>query len=263
MKRTILVFPILVLALATLACQVAIPRSVQGSGNASSEVRQVSDFNTIALEGMGDVFITVGETESLTIQADDNLLPLLTSKVQNGTLKLGIVSGANIHPVGPITFNVTVKELNSITLAGSGNFYVDPFETDRMTVTIAGSGDINLKGLALNDFKATIAGSGNVYVDEITAENVDSTISGSGDIRLVGEAPTQKLGIYGSGDYLAGDLQTKVSDITIAGSGNVTVWSTDQLTIVINGSGDINYYGKPSVDKSGAGSGDLKSLGEK
>ena len=263
MKRTILVFPILLLALATLACQVSIPRSVQGSGDASSEVREVNGFNVIVLEGMGDVFVTVGETESLTIQADDNLLPLLTARVQNGTLRLGIVSGANIHPIRPITFNVTVKELNSITVAGSGNFYVDPLEADRMTVTIAGSGDINLEGLALNDFKATISGSGNVYVDEIAAKNVDSTISGSGNIRLVGEAPTQKLGVYGSSDYLAGDLQTKVSDITIAGSGNVTVWATDQLTALVNGSGDINYYGKPSIDKSGSGSGKLKSLGEK
>lgn len=266
MKRITLIVPIVLLILASIACQGTIPNlpsTVRGSGIASTEVREVSDFSAISLKSMGDVYITIGKTESLSIQADDNLLPLLTTEVQGGVLELGTVRNKNINPTEPIVYNITVKELNNITLAGSGNFYVDSFETDQMTITLAGSGDINLDSLDTPELKATIAGSGNIFVDELTTENVDATISGSGNIRLAGEAPTQRLNIFGSGDYLAGDFQTETTSITIAGSGNVTIWVTEQLTTSINGSGDIKYYGKPSISQSGSGSGNLIALGSK
>ena len=98
MKRTILIFPLLALALATLACQVAIPNTVRGSGDLSTDARDVSGFDAIVLESMGDVNVTIGKTEKLTIEAEDNLLPFLTSKVKNGVLTLGTTPGRNINP---------------------------------------------------------------------------------------------------------------------------------------------------------------------
>ena len=54
---------------------------VGGSGKVETETRQVSGFTAIDLTGTGEVTIEQGETESLTIEADDNVLPALTSKV--------------------------------------------------------------------------------------------------------------------------------------------------------------------------------------
>jgi len=263
MKRVFLFFPLIVLILVSLACQVAIPNTVTGSGTVDTETREVSDFDGISLENMGDVYITVGNTEKLTIEAEDNLLPLLTSEVENGTLKLDVVSGRNINPTKPITYNITVKDLKDITLAGSGAIYSAPLAADKMAVVLAGSGNINLEEVTSTDFNVTIAGSGNIHVDKITAERVDATISGSGDIRIAGEAPRQNLDVFGSGSYLAGDLQTDTTDVNIAGSGNVTVWVMEHLNATVNGSGDISYYGRPTIDHTDNGSGSLRSLGEK
>ena len=263
MKRVFLFFPLIILILVSLACQVAIPYMVTGSGIVDSEAREVRDFDAVSLENMGNVYITVGNTEKLTIEAEDNLLPLLTSEVKNGTLKLDVVRGRNIDPTKPITYNLTVKNLKDITLAGSGNIYSAPLEANKMTVILAGSGNINLEEVTSADFNVTIAGSGNIHVDEIVSENVDAAINGSGDIHIAGEAPKQDLGVFGSGSYLAGDLQTETMNIDIAGSGNVTVWVTEHLSATVNGSGNISYYGRPTIDHIDNGSGTLRSLGEK
>ena len=263
MKRKILIFPIVALVLASLACQVAIPNMVRGSGDLTTETRNVSNFDAIVLENMGDVFITVGNTEKLTIEAEDNLLQYLTSEVENGVLTLGTTPGRNLNPTRSIVYNVTVKELNNITLAGSGSFNVEPLDVDQMAVLLAGSGNIKLEKLDASDIEVTIAGSGNISVDEVTAESIDATVSGSGDIRMAGEAPVQKLAVAGSGNYLAGDLLSEITTVDIAGSGNATVWVMEELTVSINGSGNIRYYGKPTIDLTGNGSGDMNSLGEK
>ena len=263
MKRVSLFSPLIILTLVSLACQVAIPTIVNGSGILDTETRDVSNFDAISLENMGDVYIEVGNTERLTIEAEDNLLPLLTSEVKNGVLKLDVVRGRNIDPTKPITYNITVKDLENITLAGSGVIYSAPLEADRMTVMLAGSGNIELEEVTSTDFKVTIAGSGNITVDEIVTESVDATINGSGDIQIAGVAPKQKLDVFGSGSYLAGDLQADTIDINIAGSGSVTVWVMEHMNATVNGSGNISYYGRPTIDHTDNGSGTLRSLGEK
>jgi hypothetical protein len=263
MKRVFLFFPLIVLALVSLACQVAIPNVVTGSGTLDTETREVSNFDAISLENMGDVYITIGDSEGLTVEAEDNLLPLLTSEVENGTLKLDVVRGRNIDPTKPITYNLTVKELSSITLAGSGNINSVPLRADRMTVMLAGSGNIQLEGVTTTDFSVNIAGSGNFRLDEIISEHIDASINGSGDIQIAGESTSQALDINGSGNYLAGDLQSERIDIKINGSGDVTVWVMEHMNASVNGSGNISYYGRPTINHTDNGSGILRSLGEK
>jgi len=263
MKRVFLFFPLIVLTLVSLACQVAIPNIVNGSGTVDTETRDVSNFDAISLENMGNVYITVGDTEKLTIEAESNLLPLLTSEVENGTLKLDVVRGRNINPTKAITYNITVKDLKDITLAGSGNIDSVPLEADKMTVMLAGSGNINLEEVTSTNFNVTIAGSGNINVDQIVSERIDASINGSGDIHIAGETQKQALEVNGSGSYLAGDLQTDTMNIYINGSGSVTTWVMEHLNASVNGSGNISYYGRPTINHTDNGSGTLRSLGEK
>src|SRR5262249_23160665 len=62
---------------------------VVGSGRVASEARQVRNFDEVALTGSGTLTVTQTGEESLTIQADDNILPLLTSDVVGRRLTLG------------------------------------------------------------------------------------------------------------------------------------------------------------------------------
>ena len=263
MRRVLFFVPLIVLTLVSLACQVAIPGVVTGSSKVVSEVREVSNFDAITLESQGNVYITVGNTESLTIEAEENLLPLLTSDVENGVLRLGVVRGRDINPTKPITYNVTVKSLKNITLAGSGNMYSDPLETDEMKILLAGSGDIEVKGLSGKDLSINLAGSGNITINQVALITVDASINGSGDIRLDGKADKQTISVSGSGKYFAGDLETASADISISGSGGATLWAKEALDILVNGSGNVSYYGRPTINQSGNGSGDLSSLGDK
>ena len=48
--------------------------TITGSGNVVTENRPVSGFDGVSHTGIGRVIITQGEEESLTIEADDNIL---------------------------------------------------------------------------------------------------------------------------------------------------------------------------------------------
>ena len=187
-----------------------------GSGNVVSESRTVSGFTKIDLSGAGDVIIEQNGTEALTIEAEDNLIPKLTSEVVNGTLRLGEKSNLTIHLTKPVTYRVSMKDISGLMISGSG------------TVTAS----------------------------TITAPSLAVDLSGSGKITVGGTVEQQDLKISGSGEYQAKDLQTKIASVEISGSGNATVTVNDKLDAQISGSGQLTYYGNPpQVTQEVSGSG--------
>ncbi len=263
MKHYPKLFFIVLFLLPALACSTLIPNSVQGSGKIIKQTVNVSNFDSVSLEGSGNVYVTQGKTESLTIEADDNILPLLDTRVSGSELILGTKPGQNINPSKPIVYRLTVKDLNGISLKGSGNFDVGPAQSKDMKVSLFGSGDINMKGLDADSLAINLSGSGNITIGKIATTKIDTNIFGSGNVNLDGKADSQTIAVSGSGNYVAGDLEAASADVTIPGSSDVTVWVKDTLKAHISGSGNVKYYGSPTIDQSGAGSGKLIPLGEK
>ncbi len=218
-------------------------RSVRGSGNLVSEERPVSGIERIALYGIGEVEVTLGDSESLVVEAEENLLEYLETDVDNGVLELRTRNLINLQPRRDIRYLVTVQSVEGLEIFGSGNITLDRADSTAMRLLIAGSGDIK--------------------IGELRADSLDITIPGSGDIRLSGEVGRQTINVAGSGKYHADDLLSQSAEIRVAGSGDMTLWVVEDLTVRILGSGDVRYYGEPSVSQTILGSGNIVSLGQK
>ena len=246
-KRIIPLMAVIVLvAMALSSCVVPFRGVVRGSGNIITETRQVSDFNKVQLDGAGTLTIVKDDSESLQIEADDNILPVLTSDVTGNTLVLGIEENwwqKAVIPTQAINYVLTVTDLSDITINGTADLYLDGFETDSLTIEINGAGSITVSDLTANDFEVEINGTAN------------SELSGAvGDLSIK---------VNGMGNVKAGDLQASTADIEINGLGNGTIWVTDSLSVSISGGGDLSYYGFPTVSQDISGAGDITSLGEK
>jgi hypothetical protein len=259
-KMILLALPGLILVL--MACQLVNISSINGSGKAASESRPVSGFNRISLRGTGDLTITQGDEEALTVEADDNILPYIKTEVRNGELILQIKEGVSINPRTPIRYTLKAKDLNLIAISGSGKVMADALKTQDFSTAISGNGNMHFGNLDAQDVAMDISGSGKMIVDQLKAQTVESKISGSGDFDLTGEVTKQSLNISGSGNYLGGDLKSSEAQVRISGSGDVVVWVEDALNMSTGGSGKVSYYGSPKVEQSVSGSGTIKSLGE-
>ena len=77
-KRILLVLLLLGTIFVVTACGATI---IKGSGNLITETRQVSNFDSIDLSGSGEVIVTQGGSESLTIETDDNVMEHVKAEV--------------------------------------------------------------------------------------------------------------------------------------------------------------------------------------
>jgi len=217
---------------------------VRGSGVVATDNRTVSGFSGIVLNGSGDATITQGDTESLKIEADDNILPLITSEVIGGKLVLGFKNNTSISTVLPVRFTITVKDLTSLELNGSGNANVGNLTTSTQAVTLRGSGDVKLSLLQASQLTVDGNGSGNI------------NISG-------GKVNSQAVRIFGSGSFNAPDLESQTASVSILGSGGAEIWAKTSLDVSIAGSGNVAYYGSPTVTQKITGSGNVSGRGSK
>jgi hypothetical protein len=218
----------------------------RGSGNVATETRDVSGFTGVQLAWVGDVDIRQGDSEGLTITAEDNLLPLITTVVENGKLVIAIKEGTRdnaVIPTRPVKFELSVRQLEEIELSGAGNISTEKLEGDELDLTLSGAGNVDLKGLALS--------------------GLDVSSSGAGNLNLAGEAPRQAVTLSGLGNHDAGDLRSADVSVTLSGAGNATVWAEETLDAEISGAGSIRYYGEPKVSQSVSGLGSVSSLGSK
>ena len=95
---------------------------------------------------------------------------------------------------------VTIDQLDqpalALTVSGSGHVQASG-TVERMTVTIRGSGDIQLADVAMKRLTTKIAGSGNL--EAAPKEEADITIAGSGNVRLLSRPVSLNTKIAGSG----------------------------------------------------------------
>ncbi|NHZ72242.1 MAG: DUF2807 domain-containing protein [Aquificales bacterium] len=239
-KRFTLVFILLLVTLIVSACGF---RTVRGSGTLITESRNVSNFDHVELSGSGNVIVTQGEAESLTVETDDNIMQYINTGVRDGTLYMGFDEQISSVSFTQLTFTLTVKELVDVTTSGSWDVTVASLDTNRLDVNVDGSGDVT--------------------IDALTTEIVGVRIDGSSKVDVAGGTTRQDIIIDGSGEYRAGDLYSETADIIISGSGEATVWVTESLAVDASGSSNISYYGSPSVSSSITGSGQVERLGDK
>ncbi|MET0982940.1 MAG: head GIN domain-containing protein [Telluria sp.] len=215
---------------------------VQGSGRIVKQERRVGNFNGLSLAVPGHVELRIGSTEGVTIEADDNVLPLLETVVEDGTLEIRPARRNLNFRSKSIRVVVQARSIERLALGGSGSIDADPLRARRLQVEIGGSGSVNLKGVESESLVVALGGSGDLKAGAGTVGTVSVSIGGSGDVDL-------------------GRVQATSARVSVGGSGEATVWPRNELSVSIAGSGDVNYYGDPKISKSTVGSGDVRRVG--
>lgn len=249
MKARIIFSTLLVLSLTLTSCSVlsnAGVKVITPSNVTTSENRDVSGFSAIEFSTFGKVNIIQGDKESLNISGPDNLVPEVSTTVNNGTLVIKTTNNISIPTLNSenlMTFTIVVKELTSLNVSGFGDVQIETLTTPSMIIDMSGAGKI--------------------MQNQISTPKLSINLSGAGNIDVTGEAAQATLDISGAGSINAPDLKIQTANISISGLGGATLWVTDQLTGNISGAGSVSYYGNPQTNTNSTGLGKFNSLGNK
>jgi hypothetical protein len=193
-------------------------RSTPEPNGKTKESRNVSDFEEVELRGIGNLTIEQTGSESLTIEAEEDVIPKLTTRVVNDRLIIASKPNTTIQTTEPINYKLTVKNLSTLEVLGSANVEGEDIKTDRLAVIIRGAGNV----------------------------------------KTTGEADEQQITMSGSGTYQAQNLKSKEVKILVAGAGSAIVRVSEELDAEISGVGSVEYIGDPTVRQDVIGAGQVR-----
>ena len=219
------------------AVTVSQAQKLKGEGPLVEQDLRVENFDGIALNFSGDVFITQGDRFEVRAQGQQNLIDDLNLNVEDGIWKIKFKS-KSVNYKSKFHVYITMPTLTYAKVHGSGSITSKgKFRNlDRLEAGVHGSGDLDL----------------DIEVDALTVK-----VTGSGDARLSGTANAANVNLTGSGDYDGYNLHTKNCEAKLTGSGDIEVYASDFLLAEVVGSGDIDYKGSPQVKAKVRGSGDI------
>lgn len=215
--------------------------TVAGSGNVQKQVRALSGYDEVSIAVPGRIELIQDNTESVSVEADDNLQTQIETVVEGRDLKIqplyrhARLDGRHMHIV------IHLKDLKRLDLGGRG--------------------DVNASALHASRLSVNLGGSGSVTFGDLRADKLSVALGGSGSLHATGSVDKMDAAIGGSGRIDAGQLKARSVDISIGGSGRLTVAAHDELDVTIAGSGDIGYYGDPRLSQTTFGSGHVHRLG--
>ncbi len=228
------------LTLMMLSCQMVshIGPGVQGNGNVQSEERVLSDFNKIEVSNGIDLFLSQGDTEGLTVQADENLLKLIKTEVIGGTLR--IFTEKSIRSAASRKVKLSFINLEALT-ASSGS--------DVLSNTL----------LALDDLKVNASSGADINL-ELSAQHIVARSSSGSDIYLSGTTQSLEAEASSGSSVKAKEL-TAVNGSADASSGaDVSINVSGTLHANASSGGDVTYYGSPkSIHKNKSSGGRVRS----
>jgi hypothetical protein len=248
---------------------------IMGNGEFTEETRQVPKFNQVYSEGSFNIFYAHGDSTSVKIDCESNLLPYIETSVFNEKLDVKFASHISVSTHKDIDIYITSPAIEKIHLEGSGNIEADSLTGKDMEIELSGSGHIysNFYGHYLktsvsgsgnieiygecDTLETSISGSGTIDLEAPHCSYTTLTISGSGKAELKGSSEEAEFKILGSGKIRAFSFPVKIAEVLIGGSGNVEVNVSEQLNANISGSGDLYYIGNPRINFSDNGTGSL------
>ena len=202
-----------------------------------TETRNVSNFKGVDVSAGIDLYITMGETESVKIVADDDIIDKIITEVKDGVLHIYVKQNGWFNWSGNETRKayVTIKELNRIE-ASSGS-------------------DVNsentLKG---EELKINVSSGAEVEV-EVYYKNLDVNTSSGSDAKLSGKVKNLRASASSGSDINAKELESVTCKASASSGSDVTVSVSEELNASASSGADVNYYGNPSVKEIDESSG--------
>ncbi|NOT49014.1 MAG: DUF2807 domain-containing protein [Acidobacteria bacterium] len=167
-------------------------KTTKGSGNVSTEARDIRDFTGVDVSGVFQVEITAQKDFAVEIEADDNLIPLIKTEVRGGVLH--IETEDRLSTDNGLKVRIHAPDIDDIDASGAAKINATAISNEQLQVHTSGASKISLSGETAN-LSVDVSGASRIEAENLKAENAEVDASGASSVSV----------------FAAGELRTDLS----------------------------------------------------
>ena len=213
--------------------------NITGSGNIIKSDRSVGDFTSLKVNNGISVKISTGSVQKITVEADDNVIEDVETKLVGKELVIKFSDNFSINN-SDVTVSVVMPVVDALTAGGGSsiNSLATLSKTDGMKLKASGGASINV---------------------DVDARSLEMEASGGATIKVKGRA--QMVNIDGSGGATvnAYDLLAETAVLEASGGASVKAFASLNVDAKASSGASVSYKGNPtgSVNKKESGGGSV------
>jgi len=198
-------------------------------GNVVTREEAFTGFDKVDVSHAFQVDISQGDTFSVVIRIDDNLVQYLEVVKEGNTLKIGLKPGW--EPIQPRTeeAKITMPELTGLILSGACRGTITGFKS-------------------AEDLSLSVSGASSLQGD-IEAGDASFSASGSSKLTLNGSAQDVMIEALGSSEVNLGSFLVNDANVKAIGDSDVTVKPSGKLDANASGASHVYYLDNPTLGK--------------
>jgi hypothetical protein len=145
--------------------------------------------------GVYKVELLAGSPQRVTLEGDDNLLPLVTTEVRNGALRIS--NRQTLRPRAGLTLHLALPELRGLAVSGASTSSVRGLGGESFDLDVGGAGKVSLAG-RVSRLTIEVSGAARVTAAELRAGKVKVGVRGAASVDL-GVAEELEVSLSGAG----------------------------------------------------------------
>jgi hypothetical protein len=155
---------------------------VQGSGTIITQARALDAFHAIAVENGLYVTVVDGAAPSVDVTADDNLVGMITTTVEQGTLHISVEGSLTTHN-GLRVRVIVPAALDAIDVNGGSTVDSEHLTGDSLAVTVNGGSTLRAGG-KLADLRVSVDGGSTADLQNVEVATAEAEVNAGSTARL-------------------------------------------------------------------------------
>ena len=214
-KRTGLLVTTAFVVVGAMAAGCSLTTGTSGDGPTSTESRTTDAFSRVETGfGIG-VTVTIGPAQSVEVHAQSNILPIISTKVEGGTLHIDATQ--EFSTTEAVEVVVVTPTLDGISLGGGSQGRVTGLAADGLDISLTGGSGLTATGSA-SDVVLGSSGGSEAHLFDLSADTVSLELSGGASAEV--------------------NASTEVNG-SASGGAHATVRGPAQLNVALSGGAEV------------------------
>ena len=189
---------------------------VSGSGPTTSESRTVDPFTRVEVGNGIELTVQVGGAQAVDVVAQENILPLITTTVGAGILR--IHSTESFTTTAEVTVAASVSALDGISASGGSQAQIEGLPNDHLDIDISEGAGLVATGRA-TDVTLVAGGGARADLAALSVERMSLELSGGASADL---SVSDQLTGTASGGAIANVAGGAALNVATSGGASVT-----------------------------------------
>lgn len=209
---------------------------LKGSGKVQKEQRQITPFSKVSVSTAVELIVTQGPAlPTLTVEAEDNILPYIETKIVDNTLKISINSKSNnsINPTQPMKVYITAIEVSEFKASSAAKIIgTNIWKANKLKIDASSAAQVNM---------------------DVNAKELDIEASSASQAKIKGECANLEMDVTSAAKVDAEELTAKVGEIEVSSAGSANVKVTETISYDVSSAGKLTYKGNPQLGQTSVG----------